>query len=390
MNTYRLGIFVSHPIQYQVPLYRCLEKSNELEVSVIFLTDHGVKKTYDPEFGISIQYDIPLLEGYNYKLLRNISPVPSPSSPFGAINPNLITNISSSSFDVVLFHGWSNVSLMAGISIATSKRIPFMIRGDTRPDNAGMSHRKRRLKHLILEPIIGRASACLAIGRLNQQFYLDYGAKPSQIFSAPYSVETDRFEEFGAMGRESKHHFLKSLNLDSETPTVLFAAKLQPWKRPLDLVYAIDNMVHKPNLIFIGNGPLMTQLKSLSSSRPWIRLLGFINQSEIAKWYGVADILVLPSIHEQWGLTVNEAMSAGCIPIVSDSVGCKDDLVTEEYGEVFQTGNINELASAIENAISKRMTDEQRKRCVEKSREYGIGATAKGIKTAVNWIMESK
>ena len=58
----RVAYLVSHPIQYQAPLFRALAGS--VDLTVFFCHRHGVTPTYDREFGRVFQYDVPLLEGY--------------------------------------------------------------------------------------------------------------------------------------------------------------------------------------------------------------------------------------------------------------------------------------------------------------------------------------
>jgi glycosyltransferase involved in cell wall biosynthesis len=84
----------------------------------------------------------------------------------------------------------------------------------------------------------------------------------------------------------------------------------------------------------------------VSSGRVPVRFTGFLNQSEIAKAYIAADMLVLPSDGgETWGLVVNEAMCCGRPCIVSDQVGCGPDLVQSgQTGAVFPLGDVDALA----------------------------------------------
>jgi len=181
---------------------------------------------------------------------------------------------------------------------------------------------------------------------------------------------------------------LESLGLQSEIPLVLFAAKLQPWKGPIDVVIAMDQLEYSANLIVIGDGPLRPQIQQLASERPWMRMLGFVNQSKIAEWYGAADMFVLPSYREPWGLAVNEAMAAGAVPIVSDTVGCAPDLVTRDVGWVHATGDINALARAIAAGCQPGVLTERRVAAQRRSAEYGIAATAFGIETAVAAVLD--
>ncbi len=379
----RLGIVVSHPIQYQVPLYQLLTKRGKVDLRVYYLTDHGVNDSYDPGFGQAFKYDIPLLEGYSFEFVKNVSPKPSPSTFLGSINPNLIRIIKKSSLDCVLVHGWSSMSSWIVLTTARSSGIPYFIRGEARPDTQHVSPLKLKVKHALIKPLVRSASACLSIGEENKKFYLEYGASLSRIYDAPYSIDTERFGIAGEKGRANRSSLLSGIGLNSDRFTLLFAAKFQEWKRPLDVVRAVDKLGGKINLVMIGDGPLYRIAKEMESSRPWLKLLGFVNQSEIGEWYGASDVFVLPSDNEPWGLAVNEAVAAGAVPIVSDSVGCANDLKSFGLGWVFETANIDSLAQTIDRAYIAKDLDVQKEALVKFSKAFGVEATATGIESAV-------
>jgi glycosyltransferase involved in cell wall biosynthesis len=286
-----------------------------------------------------------------------------------------------------LVHGYSNISHWLAYSTVISSGIPYLLRGESRPEKAHVQGVKMLAKRTIIRPLVRNADACLAIGEDNRKFYNTYGAQSDRVFFAPYSVDTERFRKAGAIGRACRTSMLESLGLDPEIPLVLFAAKLQPRKRPMDVVMAMDQLEDPANLIMIGDGPLRPEIEHLTAERPWMRMLGFVNQSEIAKFYGAADLFVLPSCYEPWGLAVNEAMAAGAVPIVSDAVGCASDLVTRDVGWVHATGNIDELARAIARGCEPGVLAQRRAAAQQRSAEYGIAATARGIETAVTAVL---
>jgi glycosyltransferase involved in cell wall biosynthesis len=79
-----------------------------------------------------------------------------------------------------------------------------------------------------------------------------------------------------------------------------------------------------------------------------IRVSGFLNQSEIARAYAAADVLVVPSVWETWGLVVNEAMACGLAALVSDGVACAEALVQPGVtGDVFPVGRADVLGRFI-------------------------------------------
>jgi glycosyltransferase involved in cell wall biosynthesis len=136
---------------------------------------------------------------------------------------------------------------------------------------------------------------------------------------------------------------------------IVFSAKLQQWKWPLDLLHAFAK-ANLPSafLLFAGTGPLLPQLESEAASlgvASRVRFLGFVNQSQLPAVYTAADLLILPSEFEPFGLVVNEAMCCGCAVAASDRCGAARDLVAPVSPElVFRCGDIDALAELIGEA----------------------------------------
>jgi len=109
------------------------------------------------------------------------------------------------------------------------------------------------------------------------------------------------------------------------------------------------------------------------------------DQAELPSYYGLADVLALPSEQENWGLVVNEAMAAGALPVVSDAVGAAPDLV-EGLGHVFPVGDVGRLAhclAAAADTVEDPETGPQlRTRVRERVNRYSLAATAEGYESA--------
>lgn len=379
MNRLRLAIVVTHPIQYHAPLYRLLASSSRVEPEVLFLSHHGLHPTYDSGFGRMVEYDVPLTTGYRHRFLKNISPRPDVVRTGGTINPGLLRLLTPENFDAVLVHGYNHLSHWLAYLASRARGLPYLLRGESRLDNSDSCRwLKRRTKQAILGTLVRSAGACLAIGDHNRQFYEAYGAEPGRIVDAPYSVDNERFRLGGADGRNSRDSLLLGLGLDPTVPVVLFASKLQAWKRAGDLVEAVALMPLAVNLLVIGDGPLRRQLERSAAQLPTVRFLGFINQLELPRWYGAADLFVLPSEREPWGLAVNEAIAAGCVPVTSTAVGCAPDLLTSD--RVYRTGRVGELAAILNRLcgdpdamLAARMYG------AEVIERHSLGRTAAGI-----------
>ena len=145
--------------------------------------------------------------------------------------------------------------------------------------------------------------------------------------------------------RPIQHLPLESLDmndLDAKAPDLLLKAFAE---------LVGDSRAH---LVIVGNGPLELHLRKMQQALGLTRVhwAGFINQSELPAYYRAADVMVLPSRFEPWGLVVNEAMACGTPCIVSSVVGAGADLVEgQETGRVFRSGDVGDLVNALRSAL---------------------------------------
>jgi glycosyltransferase involved in cell wall biosynthesis len=136
----------------------------------------------------------------------------------------------------------------------------------------------------------------------------------------------------------------------------------------------------KVTTLFVGDGSLAEQVRASLSPRSGA-VTGFVNQLELPAYYHAADILVLPSESETWGLVINEAMAAGVLPVVSDRVGAAPDLA-EGMGEIYSCGDVADLAQALSRAL-ERVADPAIRRLVRKHvARYSLDRTAEGFEEA--------
>jgi glycosyltransferase involved in cell wall biosynthesis len=157
----------------------------------------------------------------------------------------------------------------------------------------------------------------------------------------------------------------------------------------LEALRGLESIDGKPvHVWFMGDGELKETLEELAHRclPQRVRFLGFRSQDQMADVYADADILVLPSEGETWGLVVNEALMFGVPCVVSDRVGCAPDLIDPgASGLVFPQGN----AAALRDAIV-RMTralgsarDAVARQCRQRVSRYSSHAAAEGIAEAV-------
>ena len=368
-STPRLGVLVSHPIQYQTPLYQELARRAVVDLEVAFLSSDGAQPYYDSAFGVTVAWNIDLLGGYRSTVLGRSS-LPNKAAWLTALIRWLRGR------DIVVLHGHDDPDVLLAMAVCRVLRIPYLLRGDSHAESSVTGWR-RSVRHLVAGTAVRAAAGALPIGQRNAAFYQRYGRIPH--FLAPYSVDIDRFQAMSDAARPSRAERLAALGLDPERLTVIFSGKLTPQKRPLDLVYAVGQCKEKLNLLLLGDGPLREAISEHESRLP-VRCLGFVNQSELPGWYACGDILALPSApREAWGLVVNEGMACGLVPVVSEAVGCAEDLV-KGIGEVFPVGDVAALAGAL-----RRVSADVRARAKDvpsRLSAFSLAETASGYERA--------
>jgi glycosyltransferase involved in cell wall biosynthesis len=346
--TSRVGILLSHPTQYHSPWFRSLAQRAELQIRVFYCFQPDALAQGNG-FGVSFQWDLPLLDGYPHAFLKNVARRPG-FHFVGCDTPEIADIIASRQFEAWIINGWRVKSEWQAIRACWKHKVPMLIRGDSHLLDRRPPH-TRIAKRMILGRWIPRFDGYLTVGELNEEYYKFYGADSSRFFRVRHFVDNERFAAQAAAANivELRDRW----KIAEEATVFLFAGKFVDKKKPMDAIQAIEKLCdgnQRVHLLMVGDGKLRGSCEEYSASRRLpVTFAGFLNQSEIAGAYACADVLVLPSAYaETWGLVVNEAMACGVPAIVSDRVGCGPDLVRpSETGMIFSAGDVGALAEAM-------------------------------------------
>ena len=372
----RLGIVAHAPIQYHTPLYRLLEKRGHVKLDVLFLSDRGLSPVTDPDFGLQIAWDIDLVAGYAHRFLSTAEHPVSVAKKVRTLTRWL------ASHDAVVVNGYNSLWMLLTMAMCRLRSIPYILRTSSHPEGPSTGFR-RLARRMVTRIVVSGSTGALSMGQLNNEFYRANHAR--SITFAPNSVEDGRFAAPPPVGRSM---LLAQWGLKDNKPLILFSGKLIPRKRPLDLVAAIERLSHEVNVLFVGDGSLAGPVRSSLSPDSGV-VTGFVNQSALTSYYHAADVLVLPSESETWGLVVNEAMAAGTLPVVSDRVGCAPDLV-HDLGEIFRCGDVTDLADALVRAIARVGDPQLRSRIRRHAERYSLARTAVGYEQGTQLIQEMR
>ena len=389
MKKYRLGVLLHHPIHYHAPLMRELAKDPEIDLRVFFCFDHGVRRRRDPELGVEYTWDVPLLEGYAYEFLRNWSPWASTAPIKGVFNPGIWPAIRNGGFDAFWVHGYVSPTVWLGIAAAKAQGTAVFMRGESTLlyPRAAMV---RAVKNLGLRSLFGAVDVFLTIGSRNAEFYRAHGVAENRMVLTPYCVDNESFFAARQADPEMGRCTRERLGIRPSDPVILFVGKLIERKRPADLLRAYESLVRahpRATLVFVGDGAerndLVAQAKERGLDR--VHFVGFKNRSEMSAYYACADMFVLPSMHDPWGLVINEAMCFSLPVVAADLVGAVTDLVRNgENGFSFAAGDVEGLAECLRPLLAD--ADLRRRmgaRSEEIVRAWGYAECVAGVKTAL-------
>ena len=351
----KLAIVVTHPIQYYVPVFRMLSNIDCVYLKVFYTWGKGSIKKYDQGFQREIEWDIPLLEGYEYEFLNNTSKDQGTHHFNGIKNPNIINRIKEFEPNAILIYGWCWNSHLKVLHYFKNK-IPIIFRGDSHLIDAQRGY-KKYLKPFLLRWIFSHIDQAIYVGSANREYYLKYGIHKERLRFVPHAIENKRFKQNYF---EEAKYIRSQLHIPNEAIVILFAGKLEHKKDPFVLLEAFNALTVKNSyLLFVGNGVLEKELKEIalhSESSEHIKFMEFQNQQTMPAIYQACDLFCLPSKGpgETWGLSVNEAMASGKAVLVSNKVGCAIDLVrNERNGFIFQSGNVNDLKDKLIKMMNK-------------------------------------
>jgi glycosyltransferase involved in cell wall biosynthesis len=330
----KLAIITTHPIQYQVPLFKELNKIKNLKLYVFYASDHGVNsKGIDKEFNKRFAWDIPMLDGYKFFFSKKNYNYNSWFLKYTGLSQQL-KNIEA---DFILIFGWNKLLYLQAFFYAIFNNVPILLRAE---NNLGSNNSllKNAIKKILFPKFFNFFYKIFYIGKLNKYFYMHYGVKKNKLLFSPYFVDNDFFKK--------KHA------INNNVLNVLYVGKFISRKRPFDILKTALILKDYKHIQFFlaGDGPLLQECKN------WVKkkrlnntnFLGFKNQFEIKKIYNKSHILVNSSAYETWALVVNEAMAAGLPCIVTNMTGCSVDLVkNNQTGYVYKLGDLKSLSKLI-------------------------------------------
>lgn len=363
----RIAAFISHPIQYFSPLWRELAARPDVELRVHYFSRHGLEHSIDPGFGHAFAWDIDLLGGHDHRFLPRRWPTEDPLDPGArALNAGLWQSLSQG-WDVAFINGYAHWNNRFLIAACRALGIPLLCFADTNEHTErGSALGKLAVKRVALGLLAPQLSAWLAAGGATRNYLKQYGVPDEAIFICPYAVDVERFRGTVASASAEQRAALRARwRLPQGKRLVMFCGKLASWKRPLDVLAAVQGLARADTLaVFVGEGELRARIEQLGGAQAVTT--GFVNQAEIPLALSLADVLVLSSDYEPYGMVVAEAQCLGVPAVVSDACGCHGSeavLQDGESGFVYPAGDVAALRERLRRLLDDVALRERMSQC---------------------------
>ncbi|MBN2167260.1 MAG: glycosyltransferase family 4 protein [Marinilabiliaceae bacterium] len=279
----RLAIITTHPIQYNAPWFAMLAKEPDVELKVFYTWSQRQTDLFDEKFGKAIEWDIPLLEGYDYTFVENVSKKPGTKSFWGIKCPTLINEILTYSPTHLLIFGW-NFQAHFKVMRHFKGKIPVWFRGDStlldyevksikelmssiknqgwkEKKNFGVNKKKKykktltshfsllttyikyKLRITFLSYIYKQIDTALYVGQANKAYFKACGLKKSRLKFVPHAIDNDRFKDSDTQRyKEKAQQWRTKMGIQPKDIVILFAGKFESKKNPLQLLNAFNTL----------------------------------------------------------------------------------------------------------------------------------------------------
>jgi 1,2-diacylglycerol 3-alpha-glucosyltransferase len=232
---------------------------------------------------------------------------------------------------------------------------PFLLWSES---NLQDLRRSYALVEFLKDEFLHRCTGFVVPGRSAREYLQTRKLKEDCIFTAPNAIDNCLFAEAAADARQNAAKRRAEFGLPERY--ILFVGRLVREKGVFDLLSAyakLDEPLRRQiGLVFVGDGIARERLQkqAASISAGVIKFSGFAQREQLGAYYALAEVLVLPTYSDPWGLVVNEAMACGLPVIVSRAAGCAGDLVKENWDGLLVTpGDVSALAAALQHLVEQ-------------------------------------
>lgn len=351
----RVLVLTNLPTPYKVDFFNELGKA--VELTVIFERKFALNRNKSWLSNEAINFKSKFLSGLKIGLEASLS--------ISVIKYALV-----SEYDYYVLNGYSSPTSILLMLILKVKKIPFMLMLD------GAIQRKNSncLKEKIKRFLINLPSFYLSPSEETDKFLVSYSVNNNKIFRFPFtSVKSaDLFEK--PLTNQEKVSYKKRKNIKTEYMLITVAQFIH--RKGIDVLLKSAPSITKEVTICIVGGSPNEEYKSLIRAMHSHNILffDFMDKQELTEMYRAADVFVLPTREDVWGLVVNEAMAHGLPVIATDKCIAAMELIDEgKSGFIISSDDPDSIAEKVNCLVENlEIRENMTRNALDKIQKYTI------------------
>jgi len=365
------------PSPYLTPLFNQLASAGEFALEICYVSAWSSNVGW--AFG-----EVTGFRNAHSQVLDERFPVLSQRAPQLAATLALLLHLLKARPDYLLIYGYTRIPQVTALLWGWLLGVPFAIAGDATYYADGATGLRKWLKARWLGFLSRRAAAIIVVGKASRMFWEAYGAAPQKIYAAPFAVD-NAFFQAESQRRQSDAAAYRTQQDWQGKSVFLYAGRLIKRKHVDVLIRAVQQLDSaQAQLLIVGDGEERPALEALAAGDARIRFIGGASQQELAFYYAISDVLVLPAREEPWGLVINEAMACGLAIIAHWQCGAAVDLVDADNGVVLRSFTVDELAVALQALVrDPAQLQAMKKRSLVKIAPWSFAQAADALQRAI-------
>jgi glycosyltransferase involved in cell wall biosynthesis len=352
----RIAVIVNMVAPYTKPLFERLARREECELLVVSETPMERDRRWSPEVDFPFEHE--LLDSLTLDLARLAvgSGFKTRFDTYVYLPRRPLRPLEQFAPDVVVAAGggiWSSPANIA--ALAARRRRHWAVAtwwgSFTRPHPTW----PRRLADPWVKYFMRTVDACFAYGTRHVRDLAEMGVDPARTVIAPITALTPEHPPPRGPARHG------------DDTRFLFVGRFIE-RKGIETLLEAFRLAGLGELHLVGDGPLLETVACTAAGDSRIRLSGHLSDAALSQAYAEADVLIVPSLYEAWGLVLHEGLAHGVPVITTDQVGAADDLLDPGVnGYVVPAASSPALADSMRTVAA--WTQEQHDRAGRRSRE---------------------
>lgn len=381
MKKYKIALITNIPSPYRIPLFERLAEKTDIFIYFMALSER--RRGWKPK----------VYQGFTYKILPDFAigfqnKATQESFSFHT-NPTLAFELLKRPYDVMIIGGFASLSTYVAFLVSKIKRKPVILWiGNTLQDEPSTL---RKIALPLIKLLMKFSNAFVAYGTRSKEYVMSFGIPPEKIFIAVNVGNVDFFMKESERLKRQKEAIKRQLEIKSNK-VILYVGQLIERKGVKYLVEAFTKLKGEEKgagLVLVGDGPQREELMRRCHGVDDIHVTKIVQPEDLPPYYAIADVFVLPSLYDRFGIVVSEAMASGLPIVATEKVGASVDLIRDGVnGYVVKDGDVDGLYEALRKILkdpelSKRKGENSR-RMIEK--EFNLDKTAQGFIEAIEYV----